>query len=269
MSNEQFLIGLDAKLCKDYFYHMVRQAWKPCFNEDLIDGWHIGAMCYHLQALVENKLYTADGLVADTLIINIPSGCTKSSVTSVLFPAWLWGKMPHFKMWYESFEPSLAVRDASATRDIVKDDWFNERFWNGNVSISSDQDQKTIYRNTAGGWRMSYGIGMKAGFGWHPNLLVCLPYEEKVATNLGDIEIGRIVEEKIDCQILSFSHESETVEFDSIEEYEKNPGKEILEIEMDDGTVLSVTEDHPVHINGRGYIPAGEIREGDEVLCVE
>jgi len=261
-----YKIEIERNLCRKHFYYYVKRAWKPCFNEELVEGWHIAAMCYHLQALVENKLYTDKGGVADTLVINLPSGCTKSSIVSILFPSWLWARKPETKQWFESFSPGLAVRDAAETRRIVKGQWFKERFWRDEVEISSDQDQKTTFRNTAGGWRLSFGIGMKEGFGNHPDVLVCLPYEQTINTDKGDLPIGDIVENEIDCKILSYDHETDKTEFQEIEEYEKNSGKEILEIESEDGDIFSVTEDHPVFVKGKGYIPAGEIQEGDKLL---
>jgi intein/homing endonuclease len=89
-----------------------------------------------------------------------------------------------------------------------------------------------------------------------------------VSTDQGDISIGQIVEEQISCKVLSYNHQQEILEYKAIEQYEKNPGKEILEIEFDDGSILECTPDHPIFIENKGYIFANEVQDGDICLSV-
>src|SRR5580765_1867915 len=48
-----------------------------------IRGWAIEAICDHLQAVTEGHIRR--------LLINVPPGFSKSTLTSVCWPAWEWG----------------------------------------------------------------------------------------------------------------------------------------------------------------------------------
>jgi intein/homing endonuclease len=116
------------------------------------------------------------------------------------------------------------------------------------------------------------------------DIKICLPYDALIETDKGAKQIGRIVEDKMDCRVLSFNHEREEIEYESIQAYEQNPldfyeeligapGNEVLtskalyQIETEDG-LLECTGDHPVWVEGRGYTPACDIRPGDSLLIL-
>jgi hypothetical protein len=264
---EGLLVAIDRDQCSRHFYYFVRQAYCHAYGEQFIDGWHIGAMCYHLQALWEGTLQNEDGEVCDTLVLNAPPGCGKSRIMSCLYPAWLWAVAPEAGMWFTSFGQGLCDRDALDTRRLITSDWYRKRFW-PDTYLMDDANQKRRYNNNKGGWRLSASIESRVGFGEHPSALVCVPFDGVVETSEGGMLIGEIVDERRPVQVLSFNHESGSVERDEIVEYEENPGKELIEIELDDGTVLTVTEDHPVFIDGVGYIEACRIQPGQQVLTM-
>lgn len=167
-----YLAQVEAHLCRKSFYYFARLAWPIAYPSfPFVDGWHIAAMCYHLQAVYEKKAFSKDGDQADTLVISIPSGCGKSSICSVLFSAWLWAIQPNAGQWYASFGYNTLDRDALETRRLVESDWFRSRFWN-DISLTDDQNQKRRFNNSSGGWRLAASIGSKTGFGEHPAALV-------------------------------------------------------------------------------------------------
>jgi phage terminase large subunit-like protein len=164
---------IDREFCPRYFYYFVRQAWSRAFDgEKFIDGWHIAALCCHLQSLWDGNLRTLDGEQSDTLVINTPPSCSKSRLTCVMYPAWLWLKDPSVGLWFSSFGQGLCDRDALKTRQLLLSNWYRERFW-PDIKLTDDQNQKRRYDNTRGGWRLSASIGSKVGFGEHPRLLAC------------------------------------------------------------------------------------------------
>lgn len=90
------------------------------------------------------------------LLVNIPPGFTKSRILSVMLPAWVWLRWPSFSVFALSTNPNVALRDADASRDVVKSAWYRSTFqpwW----SFSGTVDAKGRYANTAGGWRLSKG----------------------------------------------------------------------------------------------------------------
>ncbi len=59
--------------CGLSFHEFVRQAWHVIEPETpFVDGWAIGAMAEHLQAVTEGQI--------KRLLINVPRGCRKAPV---------------------------------------------------------------------------------------------------------------------------------------------------------------------------------------------
>lgn len=137
----------------------ARQAW-PIIEPgtEFQDGWHLRAIADHLEALSDGEI--------ENLVINIPPGCCKSILVSVLWPAWEWAKRPDLRYLGASYGADLAIRDAQKCRDIILSDWYQER-WPA-VQVRKGADQKTKYELTSGGWRMATSVGGRAT-GEHPD----------------------------------------------------------------------------------------------------
>jgi len=116
----------------------------------LVWGWHLDAVCEHLQAVEEGHI--------KRLIINIPPRSLKSTIVSVIYPAWAWARNPSLKFLTGSHGADLAVRDTRKSRVIVESDWYQE-FWGDKVKLCTDQNQKKYYENTANGYRVSFSTG--------------------------------------------------------------------------------------------------------------
>lgn len=112
------------------------------------------AICDHLEA-------TAKGDIK-RLLINIPPGTSKSTATSVFFPAWLWGPYgwPEARFIGASYEQSLATRDNRKNRLLVESEWYQSRW---PISLTSDQNEKTSFENTHRGWRQSCAVKSMTG----------------------------------------------------------------------------------------------------------
>lgn len=119
-----------------------------------IHGWHIDAIGEHLQATVTGEI--------PRLLINVPPGTMKSTMTSVIFPAWLWGpnETPANRFIGAAHEQTLATRDNRRTRLIVESDWFQDRW---PVELTTDQNEKTYFENVARGFRQSSAVASMTG----------------------------------------------------------------------------------------------------------
>lgn len=129
----------------------VRQAWpivEP--GRELVPGFYIDAICDHLQAVVDGDIRR--------LLITIPPGFLKSTIVSVLFPAWLWIDSPSFRFLTTSHDSDLAMRDAVRSRRVIASDWYQAR-WGGRFAMTTDQNVKTRYENDKTGHRISLGTG--------------------------------------------------------------------------------------------------------------
>lgn len=157
------LVELDKEVCPKHFYHFVRAAWTHIPGQTQFkDNWHIAALCYHFQALIERQF--------STLVVNISPNCSKSSVACVLLPLWIWIRDPSAGLWLGSFSQKLCSRDADRMRGLIRSGWFQQR-WGSLIKLREEQAQLMYYHNSAGGWRLAATIGSKSGFGMHPTIL--------------------------------------------------------------------------------------------------
>ena len=80
-----------------------------------------------------------------------------SMLTNVFHPAWEWGPrgLASHRFISASYEQGLAGRDLVRGRDLVKSEWFQERW---PIEFKDDQDQKTYYENTQTGWRKASSV---------------------------------------------------------------------------------------------------------------
>jgi hypothetical protein len=95
----------------------------------------------------------------------------------------------------------------------------------------------------------------------------CLPYETMVLTNIGNIPIGRIVEEGLDPMVLAYDSSSDEVSYRKITGRWKRPAnKQLVEVWHEFGSIVC-TEDHKIWTE-QGYIQAGLLGPGDELRLV-
>ena len=153
-------VELDREYVRRYrFRGFAKLAWKHHERgQRLIDTWHFGALCEHLQAVLARQIRT--------LLINIPPGMSKSVTACVLWPAYAWVEDPNLRMLCGSFDIGLVHRDAGYTLDLLRTAWFRERWGD----ILSPGPQATGWLTTkAQGWRIGISKGGK-GTGHHPDI---------------------------------------------------------------------------------------------------
>lgn len=163
-------------------YEFVKQAWWIVEPEtDFADGWHIRAICQHLEAVTRGEIRD--------LLINVPPGCCKSLLCSVFWPAWVWTWNPAARWLFASYAQELSTRDSVKCRNIVGSPWYQE---NWNVVLVSDQNQKTRFDTAARGWRLATSVGGR-GLGEHPDFIVVDdPHSTKEADS--DLERQQAIE---------------------------------------------------------------------------
>lgn len=126
----------------------VRRTWPRVDTAPLQWGWHLDAMCEHLEAVTRGEIRR--------LVINVPPGSSKTTLTSILWPAWEWTLDPTRKLITASYDKTLVQRDARKARTLVTSDWFRERW--PDVEIPQDRTASTAvsaYYTSAGGFRYS------------------------------------------------------------------------------------------------------------------
>lgn len=149
----------DAIRAEKSFRAFIPQAWhilEP--STEYRGNWHIDAVADHLEAVSRGEILN--------LLINEPPGCMKSIEVSVLFNAWEWIKLPWLRYLCGSYGQDLSTRDNRRVRDLIQSEWYQARW--PHVRLASDQNQKTRFDTTAGGWRIGTSVGGR-GLGEHPD----------------------------------------------------------------------------------------------------
>lgn len=146
---------LESSLCRESFFDFVQSFWATIIPEKPVWNWHIRYLCNVMQRIAENLFLGNDKLY--DLCVNVPPGTSKSSVLSVLFPAWVWTRMPTARFICVSFRYPLALRLSSKSRDVVKSEKYRRLF--PEIALRSDQDTKHHFTNTLGGERYCAGSG--------------------------------------------------------------------------------------------------------------
>ncbi len=141
----------------------VRHSWSDGLGiaSPFVPGWHIDAICEHLQAVTLGELRR--------LVICVPPGSTKSSITSICWPAWEWTRDPKRRHLTASYDQRLATRFSVASRTLMTTAWFTSR-WGGRFSFRTDENLKTEYANNWGGRRLA--ISTTTGTGEHGDVII-------------------------------------------------------------------------------------------------
>lgn len=142
-------VQVERELGMRSFYDFYRMAWPWMDPEPYHEGRHIRVITYHLQRAARREV--------QSLLICIPPRHSKSLLSSVAFPAWVWTWWPSAKFISCSYDQTLATRDSLASRRLVESPWYQARW--PEVQFRSDQNQKTYYETTAGGLRYTGSPG--------------------------------------------------------------------------------------------------------------
>jgi predicted phage terminase large subunit-like protein len=158
---------IKAELCRRSFFYFLQEFWHIIIPEDPVYNWHMEYLCDELQKVV-TKVKNREAKDYD-LIINIPPGTSKSTIATVMLPAWSWVIDPTIRSLTASYSASLSTDHSMKSRDIIRSDKFKEYF--PEIDIKRDQDNKTHYKNTDGGERYATSVtGTVTGF--HAHLII-------------------------------------------------------------------------------------------------
>lgn len=254
------LIDVKRERAKRSLSYFAKEAWhviEP--GTQYIHGWHVDAISEHLEACTNREIRN--------LLINMPPRHMKSIMISVFWPVWSWIHKPESRWLFSSYAESLSVRDSVKCRRLIQSPWFQSMF--GHIfSLTGDQNEKRRFENDKTGYRLATSVdGSATGEGG--DYIVCFSPETRVSTNIGEIEIGKIVEDKIKCLVVSYDHVTNQKELQTISNFEKYTGRLMVRVSFSNGRSFTCTEDHPVYVSKLGYVPAKDLRRSDEVLDVD
>jgi predicted phage terminase large subunit-like protein len=130
----------------------VRRAWPIVEPSQALEwSWHLDAICEQLERVTRGEIRR--------LVINVPPGCSKSLIVSVLWPAWVWTQKPGHRWMCASHGDMVVTRDAERMRSLIKSAWYRERW--PDVQIPEGKaasDAARTFRTTRGGMRYSQTV---------------------------------------------------------------------------------------------------------------
>lgn len=129
----------------------------------LVWGWHMQAICDHVQALLTGWRGSQNGgppPAEQNLGICVPPGSSKSLIAAVFAPAWLWLNMPSARIIAISGNPRLVTKHSTACRDLIRSDWY-QRTFRPRWSLKIDDDTKLKFSTSEQGFRSAFASGSK------------------------------------------------------------------------------------------------------------
>ena len=181
----------------------VKAAWPILLpGKSYLHNWHIDAIAEHLEAVKRREI--------KRLIINVPFRTMKSTLVSVMWPAYVWASAPEHQWLCVSHAATLAIRDNVAMRRLIGSKWYMDR-WGDKFALTSDQNVKQRFDNDRSGYRIAAGMTAGVTGDGGDTILIDDPhdrdqahsdierrnaldaFDEKLVTRLNDPESGAIV----------------------------------------------------------------------------
>ena len=251
--------ALLAAEAEESLQEFIKQAWQVVEPKTPLRwGWHIEAICDHLQAV--------DNWEIQKLIINIPPRHMKSLTVAVFWPAWRWIKNPELRWLFSSYAEPLSTRDSVKCRRLIQSPWYQGN-WADRFTLVGDQNQKTRFENDKTGVRLSTSVG-GVGTGEGGDIL-CFPGDVRVKAEIEGREvhvpIAQLVkEDNRDIKIFTSATQPKPL----LRTYTRPAPEYLYEVEFDDGTILHCTEEHPIWVeNKQQFVKARDLAPGD--ICIK
>jgi predicted phage terminase large subunit-like protein len=92
------------------------------------------------------------------ILINVPPRCGKSTLVSVLLPAWVLTWRHQTRFLTASYGEGLAERDSARCRRLIESDLYQQRH-GAAVRLRNDQNTKLRFETTLGGARVAVSVG--------------------------------------------------------------------------------------------------------------
>lgn len=99
----------------------------------------------------------------------------------------------------------------------------------------------------------------------------CLVGDTLITTNIGPVTIQQIIDTGIDnYEVLTFNTDRKILEFEPITNGSlTRKNTTVIELELEDGSSITVTPDHLIYTENRGYIEAAKLQTNDIILQVK
>jgi phage terminase large subunit-like protein len=148
---------MEAEWLRRDLRRFVAASWSLVDPNPFVTSWELDAICDHLA-------YVTLGDIRN-LMINVRPRSTKSMVGAVLWPTWWWSDAPQMQFLAFSYAHPLALRDAIKMRELIRTEWYQERY-GGIFYLDPVRQQQQHFWNDKNGYRFSTSLtGKSTGYG--------------------------------------------------------------------------------------------------------
>jgi predicted phage terminase large subunit-like protein len=149
---------LDQVLAYQSLIEFIALFWDKVETEPLQINWHHHDIADHLEAVTNGDLHR--------LLVNIPPKGSKSTITNVFWPAWVWLRDPSHRFFHTSYSDDLVVRDAEKFKQILDSPEYQELMdiFQPGFDLVKDAT-KNLVNNKGGRRKCSTVRGMSTGDG--------------------------------------------------------------------------------------------------------
>lgn len=153
----RLLILEEREQCQDSLRFFVERAWPHVDPSPFMSNWAIDAVTDHLEGVMLGHI--------PKLLINIPPRCSKTTIVSIMFPAWVWLRYhdiaplsgPQVRFLCASYSDKLTLLSSTAFRRLVQGEWYSTMY--PELEFTSDQNTKSHMDNNKKGSRQSTSVG--------------------------------------------------------------------------------------------------------------
>lgn len=223
--------------------------------------WHLKLIARYLNEVAYGRI--------KKLLVSLAPRAGKSYTVS-MFHAWLVGKFPEDSCMRNSYAAELAEKFSYDIRSMIQKPKYL-KVW-PEVRLKADRTAVNDWATEAAR-DSSYFCAGVGGSILGKGCRKCLPAGEMVYTDGGILPIEEIYQrwQENNIRVLSYGHKDDIIRYNKILDARRIISNGIIEITTESGRVLRCTADHRVW-NGKVYIEAGLLREGDSLyspnVCV-
>ncbi len=140
-----------AKALSNNFADFVKAAWPILYpGRPLTWCWAYDYLCEVLMCVKYGRI--------KRLIFNVPPRTLKTTITTILYPVWVWLTDPSHQFLMASYSFALSSEHSILRRVILQSAFF-QKFWAKRLELSYDRNQVAQIMNNYGGHMIASSVG--------------------------------------------------------------------------------------------------------------